>query len=81
MKWVLGCSACWLPEVEKPREKLLEDLDEEAASCVSLCHRLTTSRAIGRRWYDETSAADETEGFLSTMEVLMGRSIACTVVA
>ena len=37
------------------------------------------SRAIGRRWYEETSAAEETDGTLSTMAVLMLRSIACTV--
>ena len=36
---------------------------------------------MGSRWYDETRAADETEGFLSTIAVLMDRSIAWTVVA
>ena len=81
MKCVLGCKACWLPEVEKPSEKPPEDLDDDAASWVSLCHLLTTSRAIGSRWYEETRAAEDTEGFLSTIAVLIGRSIACTVVA
>jgi len=78
---VLGCNACWLPEVENPREKPPDDFEEDAASCVSLCHLLTTSRAKGSKWYEETSAAEETDGFLSTIAVLIGRSIACTVVA
>ena len=34
---------------EKPREKPPEDLVLAAASCVSLCQRLTTSLAMGRR--------------------------------
>ena len=74
-----AASECWLPEVENPRENPPDDLDEDAASCVSLCHRRTTSFAIGRRWYEETKAAEETEGVLSTIAVLMSRSIACTV--
>lgn len=37
------------------------------------------SRAIGRRWYEETSAAEETDGVLSTIAVLILRSMACTV--
>lgn len=37
------------------------------------------SRAIGRRWYEDTRAAEETEGVLSTIAVLMFRSIAWTV--
>ncbi len=39
-----------LEEDEKPREKPPDDLVLAAASWVSLCHRLTTSLAIGRRW-------------------------------
>jgi hypothetical protein len=66
---------------EKPSEKPPEDLTLAAASCVSLCHRRTTSFAIGRRWYEETRAAEETEGFLSTIAVFITRSIDCTVVA
>ena len=72
---------CWLPEVEKPSENPLDAFDEEAASCVSLCHLRTTSRAIGRRWYDETRAAEDTDGVLSTMAVFISLSIACTVEA
>jgi anti-sigma factor RsiW len=76
-----GC--CWAPEDaadEKPK-KLVGCLDDEVtASWVSLCQRRTTSRAIGRRWYDETRAADATAGFLSTMAVLMTRSTDWTVV-
>lgn len=34
---------------------------------------------MGRRWYDETRAAEETEGILSTIAVLRFLSIACTV--
>lgn len=71
----------WLLEVENPREKPPEDLLEAAASWVSLCHRRTTSLAMGRRWYDETRAAEDTEGFLSTIAVFITRSIDCTVVA
>jgi hypothetical protein len=69
------------PEVENPREKPWEDFVELAASCVSPCHLRTTSRAIGRRWYEETRAAEETDGFLSTIAVFMTRSILCTVEA
>jgi hypothetical protein len=47
VEWFIGT---WLLDVEKPREKPPEDLLEAAASCVSLCHRRTTSFAIGRRW-------------------------------
>ena len=36
---------------------------------------------MGSRWYEETRAAEDTEGFLSTMAFLIERSIACTVVA
>lgn len=71
----------WVPDDEKPSEKPPEDLVDVAASCVSLCHLRTTSLAIGRRWYEETSAAAETDGFLSTIAVFMTRSILCTVVA
>lgn len=71
----------WPPDPEKPREKPEEDLVEAAASCVSLCQRLTTSFAMGRRWYEETRAADETEGFLSTIAVFITRSMDWTVVA
>jgi hypothetical protein len=60
---------------EKPRENPPDDLVLAAASWVSLCHRLTTSRAIGRRWYDDTRAEDDTEGFLSTIAVFMTRSM------
>lgn len=81
MKLVLGCKECWLPEVVKPREKLPDDLDDDAASCVSLCHLFMKSRAIGRRWIEETRAAEDTEGFLSTIAVLMSLSIAWTLVA
>jgi hypothetical protein len=49
-------------------------------SCASLAQRRTTSLARGKRWYEETRAADETGGDLSTMAVLMRRSIAWTVV-
>ena len=70
-----------LPDVENPRENPPDDFVEVAASCVSLCHLRTTSRAIGRRWYEETRAAEETEGFLSTIAVFMTRSILCTVEA
>jgi hypothetical protein len=66
---------------EKPRENPPDDLVLAAASWVSLCHRLTTSRAIGRRWYDDTRAEDDTEGFLSTIAVFMTRSMDWTVVA
>lgn len=69
----------WPPE-EKPRENPPPDFAEAAASWVSLCHRFTTSLAIGRRWYEDTRAADDTEGFLSTMAVFITRSIDCTVV-
>lgn len=69
-----------LDEDEKPKEKPLEDLVDAAASCVSDCQRRTTSLAMGRRWYDETRAADETEGFLSTMAVFITRSMDWTVV-
>jgi hypothetical protein len=34
---------------EKPRENPPEDFVEEAASCVSLCHLRTTSRAMGNK--------------------------------
>lgn len=34
---------------------------------------------MGSKWYEETSAAEETEGVLSTMAVLRFRSIAWTV--
>ena len=78
---LLGWKDCWLPDVEKPSEKLDDCFDEDAASCVSLCHLRTTSRAMGRRWYEDTRAAEETEGVLSTMAVLINRSIAWTVVA
>lgn len=76
MKWVLGCRACAEPEVENPKENDEDDLEDDAASCVSLCHLLTMSRAMGRRWYEETIAADDTDGFLSTIAVLIGLSIA-----
>lgn len=69
-----------LPD-EKPREKPPPDLAEAAASWVSLCQRRTTSLAMGSRWYDETRAAEETEGFLSTMAVFMTRSMDWTVEA
>jgi hypothetical protein len=39
-----------LLDVEKPKENPPEDLEEAAASWVSLCHRRTTSLAIGSRW-------------------------------
>jgi hypothetical protein len=68
-------------EEEKPREKPPDDLVLAAASWVSLCHLRTTSFAIGRRWYDDTRAADDTEGFLSTIAVFMTRSMDWTVVA
>jgi hypothetical protein len=70
-----------LEEDEKPREKPPDDLVEAAASWVSDCHLRTTSLAIGRRWYEDTRAADDTEGFLSTMAVFITRSIDWTVVA
>lgn len=70
-----------MPDDEKPSEKPPEDFVEVAASWVSLCHLRTTSRAIGRRWYADTSAAAETDGLLSTMAVFMTRSMLCTVVA
>ncbi|KAH6607257.1 hypothetical protein Trco_003570 [Trichoderma cornu-damae] len=38
------------PPEEKPSEKPPDDLEEAAASWVSLCHRRTTSLAIGSRW-------------------------------
>ncbi len=69
----------WLLDVENPKENPPEDLVELAASCVSLCHLLTTSFAIGSRWYEEIKAAEETEGFLSTIAVFITRSILCTV--
>jgi hypothetical protein len=78
VEWFIGT---WLLEVENPREKPPEDLLEAAASWVSLCHRRTTSLAIGRRWYEETRAAEDTEGFLSTIAVFITRSIDWTVVA
>ena len=70
-----------LPDAENPRENPPDDFVEVAASCVSLCHLRTTSRAIGRRWYEETRAAEETEGFLSTIAVFITRSILWTVEA
>lgn len=39
----------WFDEVENPKENPPDDFVEDAASCVSLCHLRTTSRAIGRR--------------------------------
>jgi hypothetical protein len=36
---------------------------------------------MGSRWYDETNAAEETDGVLSTIAVFMSLSIAWTVVA
>lgn len=71
-----------LPEDdENPKEKPPDDLVLAAASWVSLCHRLTTSRAIGRRWYADTRAEDDTDGLLSTMAVFITRSMDWTVVA
>lgn len=70
---------CELPP--NPPKNPPPDLLPEAASAASDCHLRTTSFATGRRWYDETSAAEDTEGFLSTMHVLTRRSIACTVEA
>jgi len=55
-------------------------LAEMIESCVSLAQRRTTSLARGNRWYEDTSAAEETGGDLSTMAVLINRSIAWTVV-
>jgi hypothetical protein len=72
-------TGAWLEEVENPKEKPPDDLVELAASCVSLCHLRTTSRAIGRRWYEDTKPAEDTEGFLSTIAVFMTRSILWTV--
>ncbi|KAH3664606.1 hypothetical protein OGATHE_003421 [Ogataea polymorpha] len=51
----------------------------EMASCVSLVHLLTTSLATGNRWYDETKAADETFGFLSTTQFFIALSAAWMV--
>jgi hypothetical protein len=39
----------WPPEEENPRENPPDDFVDVAASCVSLCHLRTTSRAMGRR--------------------------------
>jgi hypothetical protein len=65
-----------LPEEdEKPRENPPDDLVLAAASWVSLCQRRTTSRAMGSRWYDETRAEEDTDGFLSTIAVFMTRSM------
>jgi hypothetical protein len=66
---------------ENPRENPPPDFVDVAASCVSLCHLRTTSRAMGRRWYDETRAAEETDGFLSTIAVFITRSMLWTVEA
>ena len=71
----------WLLDEENPSEKPPDDLEAAAASWVSLCQRLTTSLAMGKRWYEETRAAEDTDGFLSTMAVFITRSIDCTVVA
>lgn len=75
--WVIVelLTGIWLADEENPKENPPDDFVEVAASCVSLCHLRTTSRAIGRRWYDDTRAAEETEGFLSTIAVFMTRSI------
>src|SRR3569833_2282008 len=70
-----------LEDDEKPSEKPPDDLVLPAASWVSLCHRRTTSFAMGRRWYEDTSAAEDTEGFLSTIAVFITRSMDWTVVA
>jgi hypothetical protein len=40
----------WLWELEEKPRNPVDDFDDEAASCVSLCHLRTTSRAMGRRW-------------------------------
>ena len=79
MKLVFAAARVCPPDPPNPRENPPDDLAEEAASCVSLCHLLTISFATGRRWYEDTSAAEDTDGVLSTMAVLMFLSMACTV--
>ena len=56
-----------------PKKEDEDDL-ELTASCASFTHRFTTSFAAGKRWYAETSAAEEMDEFLSTMAALKKRS-------
>ena len=66
-----------------PPDELEPKKDEEdlalTASCASFTQRFTTSFAFGKRWYAETSAAEEMDGFLSTMAALKKRSTPCAI--
>ena len=67
----------YLADVLVPKKD--EDDLALTASCASFTHRFTTSLAFGKRWYAETSAADEIDGFLSTMAALKKRSTPCAI--
>jgi hypothetical protein len=84
----MGCCVFVLEDDPNPRYPVEEgavavkkDEDDLAvtASCASFDQRLTTSFAEEKRWYADTRAADEMEGFRSTSAALKKRSTPCAM--
>ncbi len=80
---MLGCELVENPKYDEVEAEGAKNAEPDdllfTASWTSLAHRRTTSLVTGKRWYEETSAAEEMEGLRSTMAVLKYLSIPCTI--